>query len=242
MSSLRVEFRVIETIDRPYGYQEKIIQYRNNPTKYKAIIKDGDLVAILGKRYKLIPNEQVIDITREISEAMDLEFLYYLFGWRVYCVLKDNDIGVLVINSVDGTESLKCEALFYSDEIGIIPPKSITNVYRKHSESLEISELYDIIPEVLDNSREYKGWFESLSNYKVKDYVDSLKEMVTILPKKYREGCLEYTYFNPEYSIKDMYELIARRIWSNDIDMRTKINLYKTLNQIVAAIGLAVML
>jgi len=242
MSSLRVEFNVIETIERPYGYQEKIIQYRDNPSKYKAIIKDGDLVAILGRRYKLVPNEQVIDITRDISEALNLDFFYYTYRWRVYCILRDNEVGVMVINSVDGTESLKCDALFYSNDIGIIPPRSITNVYRRHSESLEVNELYDIIPEVLNNSRDYKNWFEDLSNYKVSDYLSSLKEMVTVLPKKYRNGCLEYVYFNPEYSIKDMYELIARRIWSNDIDMRTKINLYKSLNQIVAALGLAVML
>jgi len=242
MSSLRVEFNVIETIERPYGYQEKIIQYRDNPSKYKAIIKDGDLVAILGKRYKLIPNEQVLDIVKEISEAMDLKLFYLTYQWRLYCFLRDHDIGVLIINSVDGTESLKCEALFFSNDTAILPSGYVTNINRKHSRALDISELYDIVPRVLETSKEFKGWFENLSNYKVKDYVDSLKDMVSILPKKYREGCLEYVYFNSEYSIKDMYELIVRRIWSNDIDMRTKVHLYKTLNRIVAAIGLAVML
>lgn len=240
-----VEFKVLETIERPFGYQEKILQYRDSPVKYKAIIKNSALVAILSNRYKLIPNEQVLEIVRNISQARGLDLSYYFYGWRLYCILRDNDIGAMVINSVDGSESLKCQSLFFSEEIPIFPISpnvSLTSLYRKHSKSLEVHDLYDIIPEIISSSREYKNWFEQLSNYKVKDYLEPLKEMIKVLPKKYREGSIEYVYFDPDYSLKDFYETIARRIWNTDNDMKTRINLYRQLNRIIAALGLAILL
>jgi len=67
---LRIEFGKVDTTWEKYGLVEARINYNDKPSPYKAIIKDGKLVAILGKDYVLVPNEEIVSLSREVAEEV----------------------------------------------------------------------------------------------------------------------------------------------------------------------------
>jgi len=236
---LLVEFDVEKTISRKYGYQEKLLTYRGSDTRYKAIIKDGTLCAILGRYYKLIPNEEVLKIAQEISIARNLDLMFFSYGWRLYCILTDGSLGVMVSNSVDGTIALRCDAVLQLKRgIAILAGTKVSNIYRRHSKTLSIEDLDQEIAEIYNVSKRYKQWLEKLDDYSYVDYYDTLHELLTRnLPKVYTDGLLHRYYIGKPFTIKEIYERIANRIWSRDTDIRTKITLYKKLNDVIMTLG-----
>jgi len=72
---------------------------------------------------------------------------------------------------------------------------------------------------------------------KLKDYIKPFKALAKTIPKIYTKGIEAYPFFNPDFNLKQVYEIISTRIWSRNTDMRTKILLYKKLNDIFMGIG-----
>ena len=56
-----------------YGYQELPLIFNGEPTGYKAIIRRGKLVNILGQGYVLLPHEYAIEIADQAAELVGLE-------------------------------------------------------------------------------------------------------------------------------------------------------------------------
>jgi hypothetical protein len=234
-----VEFTVESTINREYGYQEKLIKFRETGTKYKAIVKDGELVAILGKKYNLIPNEEVEDRVKEIAKEKGLEVIVYKYGWKDFIALGESEKGVIVTNSVDGSYALKVVA--YLSGLGVaVGSKFVENVYRKHSGSLKIKDLSEEISEIMKVADAYGEWLKKMSGVKATDCLDVIEIMATELPKKYTEKVITAVrggaFIGEELTLKDVYETIARKIWAEDIDMGTKFRYYGVINDLVASI------
>ena len=241
--TLTVEFEVLKTFTKPYGFEEKLIRFRGSDTRYKAITKNKQLVAILGRFYQLIPNEDVEDKVRTLAAKDNMEIQIIPQDWRLYALLKSNDVGVMVSNSVDGTTALRCDAILYNNGNIIMPSfKHLKNIYKKHSKELNIKDLDKEIDEIFKISKKYKEWFESLDNVKVEPYLNPLREMFKTIPQKYIHGVLEGYYFNNSMSLKQVYEKLSSRIWQEDTDIRTKITLFRKINDCLAAIGVVDML
>jgi len=245
MEKLIVEFEVENEIERNYGYVEKFLAFRGESTPYKAIVKNGTLLAIVSRRYHLIENERIVEICRRIAEKHGFVFDYVDGLTRVHIFLDRGDVGVAVHNSVDGSFALRVDATV---KIGnttkaIFRIKDVKQVYKKHfgSAKIVVDDLEKIINEIVNKAEDFKYFIEKLETMQAKNYEEELKMLEDLLPKKYVAKVLQtakYRTLNGRaMTLKEVYERIATDIWSADIDMRTKINYFDNLNQVMFAIA-----
>jgi len=233
-----VEFEVEKTINHDrYGYQEKLLKYEGRETRYKAIVKDGKLVAILGRNYKLIPNEYVDEMVKKIDERVSCR----KEGWRWYWFISKSkdDVGAVIVNSVDGSEALKVYAWLVNTSLLIT--ERVENVYRRHTPKADLSDLKEIIEHVLETAKEYKQWLVRLGSVPAKPHYEVLEMLKGDIPKKYVEKPLLAArsgrdFSGREYTLRHFYEAVARAIWNASMDMRTKMRYYKALNDCMFSI------
>jgi hypothetical protein len=69
VGSLRFDRAADLTWER-YGIVEVPIAYGGQPSGYKAVIRKGQLVQIAGRGYRLLPNEEVVQLADETAEAL----------------------------------------------------------------------------------------------------------------------------------------------------------------------------
>jgi hypothetical protein len=238
--TLNVEFEVEETNDCEYGYQEKYLRFHGGNTRYKGIVKDGKLVAILGKNYKLITNETVDKAVRIISDLCGYRCESKHEGWKLFDSLwnYNGKEGVMVVNSVDGTVSLKCIAILnIKGHTGVLVGKNVKNINRRHTKKSVTTEegLSEEIKVIMEESVRYSEWLGKMSFLKVKDNMEVLKVLFGKLPKDYVKGLEMMTTFKTfvEPTVKDVYEAISQKIWGADTKMVTKMTYYRTLNNLM---------
>jgi len=234
-----VEFDVEKTIEREYGYQEKLLKYKGSDTKYKGIVKDGKLIAILGRGYKLIPNEAV---EAEIKRLQNFSVSEKAEKWRKYWLLEKEGeyVAVLVVNSVDGSEALKVIACIPSEH-SILVGSKLQNVYRRHTPKADLSDLGEIIDEMMNTAVGYKQWLAKLDLVEAEDNIEVLEMLAEEMPKKYVEKALAtakagQTLGGSKFTLKMFYECVAKKIWNAEVDMRTKVRLYRLLNDCMFSI------
>lgn len=212
---LEVPFKVIKKIKHNWGYEEKYLQYGENK-KYKAIVKDGKLVAIVSKVYKLIPNELVEQEIKKVYPQVEVR----REGWKIYLLEKEFVVG----NSVDGSMAL---TMFLRINIGegslVIPSRQ---VYRRHTKYNDLAkDLTKIISSAKSEIEKYKAWIAKLQNYNVDE--EKFKLIADSIPKKYTKG-LYYTTKKPT-NLKWLFEELIRRIWADRNKLTRKISIYKSL-------------
>ena len=240
---LRVDFDVYKSKSYDYGYVEKFLSYKGEKTPHKAIIKNGEYIGIVGRCYSLIQNELVLSKVESIAKERNLQLNTMYYGWRMYCILTDvnNEVGVVVSNSVDGTVALRCDALVISDTYNsLIVGSKIRNIYRRHSANLTVNNLHKEIEEIHNSAIKYKSILEKLSNFDIDNYSDTLKDLFknSNIPEVYSRGLLGYYYIGNKPTVKEVYENICNRIWSKDNDFRTKISLYRKVNDCFFTLGI----
>lgn len=245
---LNVEFEVEKTVNREHGFQEKSLRFRGGDTRYKGIVKDNQLVAILGRNYKLIPNEDVVLAVQKIGAKNGYMCGSKYEGWKLFEWIwskngKDEvKDGVIVVNSVDGTVALKCIAITsFSGYTAILVSSRIQNIMRRHTKKAvsNIDDLEFEINTVMAESTKYGEWLSKMGTLRANDHFDTLKVLFDKLPKVYVKGlqnAVEYKTFG-DPTVKDIYECVAKRIWSADLKMVTKMAYYRLLNDVVFVIA-----
>jgi len=126
-----------------YGYQELPVLFNGEPTGYKAILRRGKLVKLLGEGYILLPNEYALEIADQAAELVGLEpfknvSVWGLYRWDREHALVDDPVlprtmravyiipegvekidgeevhvGVDIFNSIDGTSSFGAGVFTY---------------------------------------------------------------------------------------------------------------------------------
>jgi len=124
-----------------YGLTQAPILFNNAKTPYKAIIREGKLISILGKNYFLLPNEEVLELATQAAEMAGLQpfteggvrsramikhgHIFYNKDKTVmhaWFAPKNNTIevngekmhiGCNVINSIDGSTSFGCSVFTF---------------------------------------------------------------------------------------------------------------------------------
>jgi len=245
---LQVEFEVEKTVKHPYGYEEKFLLYDNKRTGHKAIIQNAILANIVGRLYKLIPNEDVITKVTQLATEKNLSLNIETYDWRVYCILFDtvNRVGIMVSNGVDGTVALRVDALIeneytknsYNIMVGNkwSSNKEIRNVYRKHSANLEIADLSIEMDTMLKTAIEYREELKKLDSHYFHDHFDTIKGLFenVKMPDIYTKEVMVKFWIGSKPSLRDIYEKISAKIWNKkENDMRTKIQLFKKLNDVM---------
>jgi len=151
MEKLHVDFEV-ESEDlrwQEYGIIEKHLSYNGRRTKFKGIVKSGNLVNLVSRRYTVIPNELLVEeivpliehfgyepIDSPAKSIPDVRYMQYFIRPELEKV--DNEgikLGVLLRNSIDGSLSLGLEGFSYRTLCSngvILGKESVYSFSKKH--------------------------------------------------------------------------------------------------------------
>jgi len=153
---LELKFGEIDRTWEEFGLKQIRLNFNGRPSDYKAILKNYSLIAIVGKDYKLLPNEVAFDIAenlakqngaichRKILSKSDTHlFAAYLFD-KEFDITSAGDtvkVGYVVHNSIDGNIAFGASGFVYRSlcENGIILGyKQLVGLYRRHTRYMEI--------------------------------------------------------------------------------------------------------
>lgn len=237
---LVVEFTVEKTVKRDFGYSEKYLKYNDERIPYKAILKNGQLIAIVSRGYYLLENEKLWELIRKKAEEkkLDAEIVSKSMT-RIHIAVysKDRDCAALVHNSVDASLALRVDLLIkINDVYTVFRVRDLKQVYRRHTKNLNkfTDELWQTIEQILDKGEYYKAFLANLDSVKLKDVEEDLKELLEVFPKKYWESAW-YDYRRGRIrTLKEFYELVARKVWqAQKVDFMTKVGRFDKLNEIM---------
>jgi len=239
--TLTVEFEVDRTVEKPYGYAEKFLNFHGDPSPYKAIVKDGNLVAIVHRGYRLLPNEEFKEKLERIARDMEFSFSVWDERWQMFAILEDRDgLGILAMNSVDGSLALKLLGFINKGSRVIVP----RFVLRKHTHSINDLDLNESVRTILDAVREYHEWLtDAASKMKVSEISrESREALEAMLPQKYvRYAFVTNGLLGRERTLLDLYSDISMRIWQGKCRTVRRIDLFKKLNEwLVVLLGWSV--
>ena len=232
-----VSFDIDKKVDHPFGYVEVYLRYNGEKSPYKAIVKDGKLMAIVKRGYKLIPHELV---ERNILVVEGLRMANKDdYGSRVYWeveVENDKEVRLLVVNSVDGSHALMVQTIFIADNVKILVPrvksKKIASEMKKvHKKSAKVEELPMVIRETLKASKGIKDMVFKAFDQPAAGFKDVWDMVVEMIPEKYTRMVMARLYGAKEdLTVGDVYKEMMRKIWASDTDMRTKLTFINHMN------------
>ncbi len=246
--SEKISFFYPEGYDRwaQYGLSEPEIVFQNDETRYKAIVRNDELVAILGKGYKLFPNEEALKIADSSAKLAGLEpfdpfkipgiktedhVLYSDNGHKIRAIYTagkidkvDGDevnVGVNVFNAIDGSSSFGC-GLFTFRSIcsnGVIfGYEKVMSMRRIHTKGLEtaIEDLKSRMVLVMEYGHTL------IENYRAmaaKRATDKMVDQIlrTRIPAKVLPDYITEEYATlPDISAWGLYNDITEAIWHNE--------------------------
>jgi len=241
--TLVVEFEVESEVKRDFGYVEKYLKYAGQEIPYKAIVRNGKFLAIVSRRYLLIENEKILEICKRIADKKGFEISHETYppglDTRIHVKMMRGDVGVVVHNSVDGSCSLRVDAMvkISKNTSTIFRIKNLKEVCRKHygTAKILVEDLEKIITAIMDEAKEFKYFIDKLESYSASDFLEELQVLEEILPKRYVKKVLATAKVSG-MTLKEFYERIANKIWNAKIDMKTKIDYFNVLNNLMFAV------
>lgn len=164
-----------------YQLYQAPLEYKDRPTKYKAIIYKGHLVAILGANYKLLPNEEAIKLANQIAENVGAVpfkannlfrdnvffnkhrtrvYVKYILPDEVYDINGRDTcrLGFSITNSIDGGLAFGVTGFTFREMCSngvILGYKALTRFYRKHTARFMIDsdKILVVVSDVLEQTR-----------------------------------------------------------------------------------------
>lgn len=214
---------------------------------YKAIVRNGQLLAIVSRGYKLIENEKVEQAVKRIAEKHGLQMNVLRQGGRIHITLVDNEgNGVMVHNSVDGSMALRVDAVVkVNGSVSVIfRTRNVENVYRKHTKNIDqlVKDIEKVVESVRNAISVYKEFITTMENVNVREHVDAIMQLEELLPKRYVRPITARVKLGmyDGLTLKEVYQMLAKEIWSSKVDMRVKLQRFDTLNEAFAAmVGMA---
>lgn len=210
---LLVEFAVERTEDLGYGVQAKYLLYNEKRIKYKAVVKNGKVVAIVTRRYKIVPNEYIAAILEKTALPARAEATETRFIWRAQL---DENFGITVVNSIDGTLALTVSLLAYGVPVKkqILEKMNMPYVYRKHFSRLNEA---DILLSAIEHLKNFAAQFgKELTQYLSIQVDDVVRKAFadSRLPRKYLSESLQ----DRSATLAQVVSHISRRIWAADLN------------------------
>jgi len=158
----KLSFGQIDASLEEFGILEAPILFNGHTSGYKAIIKNGSLVAILGQDYKTLPNKIAVQIAENVAETVGAKPLKSkVFGgghiafnatgtkfYATYTLPKAEEVGgekvyvgFTVRNAIDGTLAFSCSGFTFRGMCKngvILGYKKLAYFYRKHTKGFSI--------------------------------------------------------------------------------------------------------
>jgi len=227
---LVVEFGVEETIDKDYGYQEKKLLYNGERIPYKAILKDGELIAIVSRKYSLIPNEQVAEVAEKFAEENQYEISIVDEFPRIYIKLMQGRNGYLISNSVDGSLSLRVDLIHN----GVYMPITALQFKRRHVGSIDVKTLELLIKECQKTSAKLTEFLENMQEVELdKEIFETINNKI---PKKFRVDYNSMKLDRTVITLKDFFEAATSKIWSSNASYRRKTKLIQKICKYISVV------
>lgn len=255
-----ISFREVE--NRDYGLQEAYIEINGKPSWYKAIIRKGNLVAILGKDYQLFPNEEALKLASQAAKVVGFDpFVFKGKGNVIYNkrqtrmhafysppktwdVGKETlHIGVDVRNAIDGTSAFGCSVFTFREicSNGVIYGyKHLWGFQRIHTAGFEAAtkDLATNMVTVMDKTRDIISAYKRMAQKRITEKLIN-KIRACALPKKLKPGWMlvedeQELLIPPTYTEWEAYNDITEEIWHNrKTDIVTKETQFKELHRIL---------
>jgi hypothetical protein len=250
------------TVDKSfadYKLYQAPVRFMGKDTRYKAIIKDSQLAAIVGKTYKLLPNEVVVEVAKEMADKVGAvpfkekeNVIYNKRSSRVFVsyILQDKeDIigndkvhpGFTLQNSIDATLAFSCSGFTYRTvcENGVMVGfRRLSAFYRKHTSGLEIEK--DKIEKMVENT--LKDTEQVLKAYAIMAQEKLTEEIAKNIAKLSRPLRPEYitvkkgelVEFDQTKTLWDVYNDITAAIWHNaKFDIDGKVGRFDLLHKLI---------
>jgi hypothetical protein len=232
-----VDFEVRKRVQRPYGYEELYLGFRGKPIGYKAILRDGKLMAIVKRGYKLIPHEEVeAALLRARLEIVSKDDQ----GARAYYIARvpgRDDFRIFVVNSVDGSQSLTLRYMFIFENFEFVVTRmseKIGEVKKIHKKYAEAGDIPEIVANMVTSADRIKAIIARTFNLSAKPFKETWDYLKDQIPEKYTRHVIARLYVKGEdMTVGDVYREIYKRIWQSNNTMQTKLTFLNRLNEVL---------
>jgi hypothetical protein len=245
---MNVQFGKVDTTWEKYGLVQAPILYNGKPSGYKAIIKNKNLVAILGMEYKLIPNEEVVKAGDQVAEEVGAKpfkvryartnYILNKTETRVYAQyilsrgfdIEGRDrvyIGFSLMNGIDGSLAFSASGFTFRSicQNGVfVGYREIAHFYRKHTKGLEINldSVKFAVEKVIDETKDAVNAYRKLTRLEMNEEIAE-RIAKSSLPRKVLPDYIKVEgetlkSFDPSKSVWDAYNHITEKIW-HDVKM-----------------------
>jgi hypothetical protein len=230
----------------------------NQPTKYKAIIRDNHLVAIVGKDYKLLPNEVVADVAKDIAKRLgavpfeEKNILYNKRATRIFAtyitpnredVIGNDKVhpGFTLQNSIDGSLAFSCSGFTYRTvcKNGVMVGfKKLSQFYRRHTQGLEVEveNIQKITENVVKNMDEVLKQYSIMAQTKLNEEIakNIAKLSKAMVPEYIKVKKHQLIEFDQNKTVWDVYNDITAAIWHNQkYDVDGKFGRFDLLHKLI---------
>lgn len=245
-----------------HGLLEYPVTFNDSPSKYKAVVRKGELVAILGRGYKLLPNEEALRIAEEAAELAGLQrfkqgpdqgTIYNKKATRMHAWFAPQEgahpingeqvhVGVSIKNAIDGSSAFSCGAFTYrmlcSNGVLLGYRQLPGFITRMHTKGLEkvIENLKNRMIRVMDQAhdiiRRYRQMTAQEATEKLAEAIKQSRLSKKVLPEYLKAE--EPTVEITELTEWHIYNDITELIWHNaDAGIKTKTYQFQRLHRIM---------
>lgn len=229
-----VEFEVEDTVDHGFGLVSKMLRFRGERTRYKAVIKDGKLIGIVRRRYTVVPNELVVRMLRkagfEIGESLERDARKETRMIIRLPLTDDGKFEVMVTNSEDSTLALATNLLVFGVVVDrrVVERMNIPVAYRRHIGNIDLDDLIASIEAVRGIVAEHGDDLARIFSLKVDDAVlEIVRE--SRLGKKLKEAA----EMMAGESLSSLFSALSRMIWSKRLKPNVRLAYLKEVGSIL---------
>jgi hypothetical protein len=232
-----VEFEVTRAVEHGDGLVSKYLKFRGEPTGYKAIVKDDDLIAIVRQGYTVVPNRAILRALREIGLIDDERVKEWWDATKLLLRIPiEEGYELLVANSEDASMALNV-TLSYGGMM-VTPlhlfalagrSRSVKYVRKRHVGRLGVKLVVDAVNSLRELVKEYGKYLKTALEFKVEPPIDEILRNAD-LPKKYRPEVQE------GIDVGVWFGEATRRIWSANLRPNVRYVYLSRLSDALASI------
>ena len=237
---LELKLEAEKVIYHRFGYSEVYLKLNGEKSKYKLILKNGKLVAIVKRGYKLIPHE-LIDETLRGLVSLKVVKRWEEVG-RCFWICSVNgrqDVEIWIENSVDRTLSLGVRLVLVFDGLKVpivLPKRRMAMSLRKvHKKSASIHDLPKLIDSMLEDADRIKWFMNTAFEKKAVEYLSVWELLKEEIPEKYTKSILAKLQAKvDDLTVGHVYKELAQKILSSPkTSTLTKMQFLKSLNEVL---------
>jgi len=246
LDTLKLNFGEVDNTLFSYGIQQAPLVYNNEESNWKAILKSGKMVAILGSNYQVLPNDVALKAAESVARSVGAEPFKPKFassnavfsesGTRLYAMYISTNshsvggekihTGFTIGNAIDGTLAFSCGGFTFRSVCSngvMLGYKQLEHYYRKHTSgfAVDIASVTVAVKTVLNEMEKVLENYAKLQLIQLnRDIAKKIAESRLIsrkvIPDYIETKKSKLIGFDAKISLWQTYNDITREIWHND--------------------------